>query len=146
MNNPLDKLFRFPSIMLDSDNEERRKKLGLPGEEDAEIIRGESEYPYYDFVGICDRWLPTQDSFSRAKEGEFDACYVTFSNVGTILVPWNKEKFKKKFNEFIASLKADDASDQPNITFLLTDKSGDIIKLGGTAGEIKDDNGGGATE
>jgi len=105
----LDELFSFPIIMIDGDNEERkskdRSKYGdiLNGEESMEydIIYGEAEYPYWDFVGIEDRWIPHTESLNKAiDQGEFEACMVRFLHVGQLLVPWSKEKFKKEIKKF----------------------------------------------
>lgn len=113
----LDRLFRFPVVMVDPENEEHRRKLSLPGDEDVDMIIGEVEYPYYEFNGVGERWLPTEASLQKAKDGVFEACSVTFVNVGTLLVPWTKAKFKKEFRKFVESLKIEP---DRNITLLLT--------------------------
>lgn len=118
----LDKLFKFPTIAVDSRNEENRenrKVLGLPDEDETDYIIVESEYLWFDFIGIGDRWLPTKESFERARNGNFEACTVTINNIGTLLVPWNKEKFKAKFKKFVDTLMPEP---EKNITFLLTNK------------------------
>ena len=54
-------LFKFPIVMIDGDNEEKKlEENELTGrkESDYDMIFGEAEYPYFDFVGIEDRWLP----------------------------------------------------------------------------------------
>lgn len=96
----LDILFKFPIAMVDGDAEEAKHLLALPNEDEVDIIYGEAEVPYHDFVGIIDRWLPTAESRARAAEGEFDACHVMFSISGSYLVPWNKEKFKAEIGKF----------------------------------------------
>lgn len=98
-----DKLFKFPIMMVDSEEEEKRKKLGfsITGDDDPEIIYGEAEYPYYDFVGVEDRWIPNSVSLEAAKEGNFSACVVKFNNLPLMLVPWPKAKFKKEYIEFV---------------------------------------------
>lgn len=118
MSDVIERLFKFPTVMVDLDNENHKRKLGLPGDEDIDMIIGESEYPWYDFNGIGDRWLPTAESFEKAKNKQFDACSVTFINIGTLLVPWPKAKFKKKLKEFIASLKIEP---EKTVTIMLTD-------------------------
>ena len=35
---------------------------------------------------------------------KFDACSVSFSRCGNFVVPWTKEKFKKKLSEFVESV------------------------------------------
>lgn len=104
-----DDLFTFPIVMVDAENEERKEKdeekFGtIPGKEqepnEYDIIYGEASYPYYDFGGFEDRWLPTRRSLQRALRKKFDACIVRFNDVGQFLVPMNKEEFKKKIDEF----------------------------------------------
>ena len=103
----LDELFTFPTVMIDGDNEERKMRgkpdLGLNinnEEEEYDIVFGEAEYPYWDFIGAEDRWLPTTDSFKKALAGKFDACIVRFLHAGQILVPWSKKKFKAELAKF----------------------------------------------
>lgn len=124
----LEDLFKFPVILIDSMNEEKKldmsetERLAL-GEEDPEfdIIYGEAEYPYHDFVGIEDRWLPDKDSLKRALKGKFNACLVKFNNVGLMLVPWTRDKFKKEFEQFVKSRESqsqEEISENPKITVL----------------------------
>lgn len=112
-------LFKFPIVMVDYDNEERKsaedRLLGKIGDEESspelDMIFGEAEYPYWDFIGIEDRWLPRKQSVDSAINGKFDACTVRFANVGQLLVPWTKNKFKKeitKFSEEYELTKSDD--------------------------------------
>lgn len=105
----LEQLFKFPVVHVDVDNEERKilgkQKYGdLPNQtqepEEYDIIYGEAEYPYWDLIGIEDRWLPTKESFEKAMAGEFEACLVRFVHVGHLLVPWTKDKFKKSLLKF----------------------------------------------
>jgi hypothetical protein len=103
----LQELFRFPIVMIDGDNEDRKQadqqRLGLPTveeEEDYDMVFGEAEYPYWDFIGLEDRWLPSKESLDKALAGDFDACIVRFMNVGQLLVPWSKKKFKEKLLKF----------------------------------------------
>lgn len=111
----LEQLFKFPVVMIDGDNEERKMKdsqkygdLPSQPEEDYDIIYGEAEYPYWDFIGIEDRWLPNRESINRAMTIPplFDACIVKFLNVGQLLVPWSKKTFKAKLIKFIEDYKA----------------------------------------
>lgn len=101
----IDDLFEFPTVMVDGDNEERKQsetdRLGI-GEDKKEydIVYGTAEYPYYEFFGIEDRWLPTKESFENALVGKFDACVVKFSGISPLLVPWSKGKFKKAIRKF----------------------------------------------
>jgi len=102
----LDHLFSFPIVMIDGDNEEKKSedsmKLGLSiDDEDVDIIIGQSECPYYDFISVTDRWLPTEESFQNALNRKFDACGVLFANSGTFICPWPREKFKKELKKFI---------------------------------------------
>lgn len=103
-------LFKFPIVMIDGDNEERKSasnrlmgmgigEEGVPDEYD--IIYGEAEYPYWDFIGIEDRWIPSKASAENAMNGKFDACFVKFANVGHILVAWPRKKFKAELKKFI---------------------------------------------
>lgn len=102
----LDRLFKFPVILVDANNEEKKQKdierLALPGEQEPEydIIYGEAEYPFHDFVGIEDRWIPNKESMERALDGEFEACVVKFMNVVPQLVPWTRDKFKTEIGKF----------------------------------------------
>lgn len=115
----LDKLFKFPIVRLDEESEEKKRKLDLPSEEgEAEPIFAEAEYPYYDFVGIEDGWLPTKHSLEEAKQGNFDSCIVKFNNVSIMLVPWTKEKFKKQLKKFVESLKKEEENEQHDIPII----------------------------
>lgn len=100
----IDDLFKFPIILIDGMNEEQKAKsrqsMGLNTTDDIDIIYAEAEYPYYDFIGIEDRWLPNQQSLDRAMRGKFNCCMVMFQNSGTHMVPWTKEKFKNAIQEF----------------------------------------------
>lgn len=102
----LDKLFKFPVILLDVENEERKSKqrslLNSDDEEDYDIATGEAEYPFDDFIGIEDRWFPTKKSFQKALKGKFEACMVRFAHVVPCLVPLNKEEFKQSLETFIS--------------------------------------------
>lgn len=111
----IDELFTFPIVMIDGDNEERKIKnkeqdelLGLKkddeeDEEDYDIVFGEAEYPYWDFIGVEDRWLPSKESLEHALHGKFEACIVKFLHIGQLLVPWSKSKFKKELKKFAES-------------------------------------------
>ena len=92
--------------MIDGDNEQRKledkEKLNLPSEDDYDEydILYEAEYPYWDVIGLEDRWLPSKESFEKAMNGRFDACIVRFVNVGQLLVPWTRKKFKAELLKF----------------------------------------------
>lgn len=106
----LDQLFKFPIVMIDGDNEERKIKEKLrfgdipntEGEEqgDYDMVFGEAEYPYWDLIGIEDRWLPSRESFIKAMNGQFEGCIVRFVNAGQLLVPWTRKKFKAALLKF----------------------------------------------
>jgi len=99
----LDKLFTFPIILINMDNNDSNKNL-LPKavDEDLDMVEGgQAQYPYYDFVGIEDRWIPNDIGLARAKDGKFNACAVKFANMPQLLVPWRKEKFKGELAKFI---------------------------------------------
>lgn len=105
----LDELFMFPIVMIDGDNEEKKirdkERFGdLTNNEDPEeeydMIFAEAEYPYWDFIGIEDRWLPSTESFKRALGGKFEGCIVRFLHAGQLLVPWTKKKFKSEIQKF----------------------------------------------
>lgn len=109
-------------ILVDGRNEEtktlEKERLGLQeDEEELDIAIGEAEYPYFDFIGIEDRWVPDKKSFQKALKGKFNACLVKFANVGHMLVPWGKDKFKTEFSAFIKSREEEkekeEKSDQP---------------------------------
>lgn len=101
---PLDNLFKFPILMVDGNVEEKKNMLGLPSESGLNIVKGFAECPFQDFVSVTDRWVPTPESFEKAQQGEFDACFVVFSHSGNFIVPWTRDKFKKKYTDFINSL------------------------------------------
>lgn len=104
----LEELFTFPIVLVDADNEERKSKSkerfgSLPTEEEAQeydMVFGEACYPYWDFLGIEDRWLPSTKSFEKAMNGRFEGCIVRFLHAGQILVPWSKKKFKEELKKF----------------------------------------------
>lgn len=103
-------LFTFPIVMVDGENEERKErdsnlynKIGEEEQVEYDIIYGEAAYPYYDFVGFEDRWLPTTKSLQRALRKKFDACTVRFRDIGQFLVPMSKEKFKAMLDSFVES-------------------------------------------
>ena len=105
---PLDKLFSFPMVLVHAEDEDMNSRLGLPSnsndEDKYEIIEGEAEYPYYDFVGIEDRWLPGRRYLDEARSGSFTGCAVKFANVPQILCPLPKEEFKKRLGDFIENI------------------------------------------
>lgn len=96
----LDDLFVFPIVMVDGDSEERKGKLGID-EDEVDMIIGEAECPYDDFISVADRWLPTEESVQNAQSGKFDACYVVFDGCGGYVCPWSKTKFKRNLKAFI---------------------------------------------
>jgi hypothetical protein len=110
-NDLFDNLFKFQTIVID-DEEEDDEVQRLIGDgmskgkviTEDDLIFLEVELPYHEFGGIMDRWIPTNESFKRIKEGKVDACYVLFGNCGNFLVPGTKEKFKKKLKDFIDKL------------------------------------------
>ena len=75
-----------------------------------DMIFGEAEYPYFDFVGIEDRWLPSKESVENAIDGKFDACIVRFASVGQLLVPWSRKKFKAEIAKFAEQYEAEKAA------------------------------------
>jgi hypothetical protein len=102
-------LFKFPIILIDGSKEEEKEELSRltgkdPDDDEADLIYAEQECPYWDFLSVGDRWLPTEESYQRALIRKFDACSVSFSRCGNFVVPWSKEKFKKKLSEFIDSV------------------------------------------
>ena len=106
----LDDLFKFPIVEADGNIEQRKlskkERFGnMPDddgeEEEMDIAYGEAECPCRFFIGLYDRWLPSDESFRKAQEGIFEACHVTFSTIGSFLVPWTKEKFKKEYKKFV---------------------------------------------
>ncbi len=95
----MENLFKFPIIMIDGDSEdkklERGRSLGMDANDEVDIIEGEAECPYDDFLCIADRWIPTPEGLDSALQGKFNASYVMFGNCGSYLVPWTREQFKK---------------------------------------------------
>lgn len=116
--------------MVDGNNEEKKNErgmsLGLPEDEEFDIITGEAECPYFDFISITDRWLPTSESLQKALEGKFEACYVLFANSGGFVVPWTKSKFKKEFKKF--SDKRNQDEDSPTVKRITLSKE-EALKL-----------------
>ena len=116
----LDSLFKFPIVNVDGLNEEKKaiqaEKMNLY-EQEVDMVIGEAECPYYDFLSISDRWLPTKESFQNALEGNFDACYVLFNSSGSFIVPWNKEIFKTELKKFMDALPK-----EPEIKVLIGDQ------------------------
>lgn len=106
--NLLQNLFKFPALMVDADmydqKEKRNQLLALEEDTDLDIIRCEVECPYFDFVSIADRWIPTAESRDNAKAGVFNHCFVVFGTSGSYTVPWSKEKFKKELVKFAERL------------------------------------------
>lgn len=104
----LDEMFKFPRVMVDGDNEMAKKSLysGSANEPELDIVIGEVECPYFALISISEKWMPNENSFQKAfQDGKFDACLVTFANLGEFLVPWTKEKFKKEYTKFVGGLK-----------------------------------------
>ncbi len=104
----LDEMFKFPCVMVDGDNEMSKKSLysGSGNDPELDIVIGECEYPHFALIGVSDKWMPNERSFQSALQDEkFDACLVTWANIGQVLVPWSKEKFKKEFRKFVATIK-----------------------------------------
>jgi len=117
MKNMMNELFNFPIVMIDGDNEERKsaedRLLGRVSNDEPteyDMIFGEAEYPYFDFVGIEDRWLPSKESVEKAIDGKFDACIVRFASVGQLLVPWSRKKFKAEIAKFAEQYEAEKAA------------------------------------
>lgn len=107
----LEHLFKFPIAMVDGNREEEKERQGqiLAIETDPpDVIMGEAECPYYDFISVADRWLPSDKSFNRALDGKFDACSVIFQNSGTFVVPWSRAKFKEELTKFAESVKKEE--------------------------------------
>ena len=104
----LENLFTFPIVIRDGEEEEKKQErntiMALSADDYKEVFIGEAEVPYFDFLGVIDKWGYTEESREKARNGIFDHCYVMFATSGTFLVPWNKKKFKEKLIEFTKSL------------------------------------------
>lgn len=144
----LEDLFKFPVILIDGRNEEEKmnmsetERLQKEADDELDIIYGEAEYPYFDFIGIEDRWIPDKVSFKKALKGKFNGCLVKFSNVGMLLVPWTKEKFKEEIGAFIEKResKEEKSTDEPKKVTVIKftpDMLSQLIKAGE---ESKEDN------
>lgn len=119
----LETLFPFPIIQVDRDNEEKKQRLALPSDEKSgyDIVYAEAEYPYHDFIGIEDAWIPSDEkSFEEAKEGIFNVCMVKFVNIPQLLVPWSKKKFKDKLKAFIDKLHKEDENEPEVVALQIT--------------------------
>ena len=116
-----EKLFKFPFISIDDEVDKRRQRLGLTSDEDPdyEMIKGYAEYPFYDFVGIEDGWLPTKESLENAKQGKFDACVVRFANVRMLLCPWTRVEFKEKLKKFAEKLYKEEEEEEKGETRII---------------------------
>lgn len=131
----LEELFTFPVVMVDGDNEERKYKektknesLGFEQDnDDYDIVDAEVEYPYYNIIGIEDRWLPTKDSFDKARRGRFEACLVRFTT-GVFTVPWTRKKFKAELLKFAEQYKAN-TSEQQKVIKIKTLTEGEYEKI-----------------
>jgi len=115
----LEHLFKFPIVMVDGNREEQKDRqnelLAIDSREEPEVIRGEAECPYYDFISVADRWLPSDRSFSKAMDGRFDACSVIFLHSGTYVVPWSKEKFKEEISKFAEKAKKEEKDENMKV-------------------------------
>lgn len=103
----IDELFKFPIVMVDGEAEYQKEEMAKamamdPAEK--EVFLGEAEVPYYDFIGIIDKWGYDEESKAKARDGDFDHCLVMFHNCGVFLVPWNKKKFKEELVKFANSV------------------------------------------
>jgi len=131
----LENLFKFPIIMVDGNKEEEKERemqrLALDNNpREMDIIVGEAECPYTDFVSVSDRWLPSnEDSFQNALRGKFDACSVYFFQSGTFLVPWTKSKFKRELKKFMDDIPIKEEQQLPNIKILNVTKDQLLRKL-----------------
>ena len=109
----LENLFVFPIVMIDGDEMQEKDKLNAllnkDDDDDLEAIHGEAEVPYFDLVGLVDKWGPNRESKERARRGVFDHCMVIFQTAGIYLSPMSKREFKKKFEEFADKRVKDDA-------------------------------------
>lgn len=98
-------LFKFPIIQIDAEQEDKNSQLNEllnKTDDNIEFFRLEAELPFYDFAGVVDSFLPTEESREEARDGIFSNCFVTF-NQGSYLVPWKKEKFKEELDKFTKS-------------------------------------------
>ena len=130
----LEHLFKFPIVMVDGNREEEKERQGqILAIESAppDIIMGEAECPYYDFISVADRWLPSDKSFDRALDGKFDACSVIFQNSGTFVVPWTRTRFKEELTKFAENVKKEEKSDE-KMQVLKISKEDFIRNLGAT--------------
>lgn len=114
----LENLFKFPVIKIDGNNEDKKleKKqrfgnLSSGEDDDYDIVYAWAEYPYWDLIGLEDSWLPTTESLEKAMGNppKFDACIVRFVNVGQLLVPMTRKKFKESIGEFANKFEANKA-------------------------------------
>lgn len=87
------------------EKERQNQLLALDNKDPIEVIYGEVECPYFDFVSVSDRWLPTEKSYDRALSGKFDACNVIFLHSGSFVVPWTRKKFKEEIATFAEQAK-----------------------------------------
>ena len=129
----VDNLFRMPVILIDGRKEDQGKNLGIPGEANIEYVVGDLEVPADDFIGVVDRWLPTDESYEKAQEGHFEACYVIFGHSGNWVCVWNKEKFKRKLREHQAAQAGDDK------TIVLNMEQVEYLKSLADKGEVDDE-------
>lgn len=115
--NIFDKHFKFPTILVDGNIDDKKvmdgEKMGTDLDVYPEFIVGEASVNYEDFSHIVTYWQPTEDSYEDASLEEiFDASLVTFREAGTFLVPMNVEEFKEKFIEFIEQYKMKELEEQ----------------------------------
>jgi hypothetical protein len=95
--------FKFPVVLMDLDYENiKKEKEVLEPNFNIEYTIGEAEiHPECKLIRLQDSWLPTEDNFHAALDGEFTACSASFESIGSFDIPMSKEKFKRMYDKFM---------------------------------------------
>ncbi len=94
-------VFKFPIVMMDKKAASSDGMEGLGISRDVEYAIGYVELEdISDYIGMTDRWMPSEDSYQRAVNGDFEACNVMFDKSGMFTVPMPRKKFRRLLEEY----------------------------------------------
>lgn len=102
--------FTFPVILMDLDYENVKKERDVTGDSgfDMEYTIGSADiHPDYKLIRLQDSWLPTEDNFHAALDGDFSACSASFENIGSFDIPMSKKEFRKMYDDFMKTNKVE---------------------------------------
>ena len=94
--------FEFPIICIDPDYEQnKREKATGSLDSSVEYTIGMAQItPDARLIKLNDSWLPTEDDFRLALDGEFNACTAAFDGIGSYDIPMTRQRFMKMYNKF----------------------------------------------